>query len=84
MTGDQAILNYVLNQKAMLDGLRVECRPIMRWPGRELQGLDAERLSRKAAEPFIVHWAGLKKARLSQMNGSDLLVFFEKLYYHRT
>jgi hypothetical protein len=83
MPGDQGILNYVLNQKAMLEGLRVECRPIMRWPGHELQGLDAGRLSRKAAEPLIVHWAGLKKARLSQMNGFDLLVFFEKLYYHR-
>jgi hypothetical protein len=83
MPGDQGILNYVLNKKAMLDGLRVECRPVMRWPGRELQGFDAERLSRKSAEPVIVHWAGLRKPRLSQMNGSELLTFFEKLYYDR-
>jgi hypothetical protein len=83
MPGEQGILNYVLNKKAMLDGLRVECRPIMRWPGRELQGFDVERLSRKAAEPAIVHWAGLRKARLSQMNGFELLAFFEKLYYRR-
>ena len=83
MPGDQGILNYVLNQKVMLEGLCVECRPIMRWPGHELQGLDAIHVSRKAANPIIVHWAGLKKARLSQMNGFDLLAFFEKLYYHR-
>jgi len=83
MPGDQGILNYVLNQKAMLEGLRVERRSIMRWPGRDLRGLDAGRLSRKAAEPFIIHWAGLKKARFSQMNGFDLLAFFEKVYYSR-
>jgi hypothetical protein len=83
MPGDQGVLNYVLNQKAVLEGLRVERRSIMRWPGRELQGLDAGRLSRKAAEPVIVHWAGLKKARLGQMSGCDLLAFFEKLYYQR-
>jgi hypothetical protein len=83
MPGEQGILNYVLNQKAMLEGLRVECRPIMRWPERELRGLDAKHVSGKAADPVIVHWAGLKKARLSQMNGFDLLAFFEKLYYHR-
>jgi hypothetical protein len=83
MPGDQGVLNYVLNQKVMLDGLRVECRPIMRWPGRESQGLDAERVATKVAEPLIVHWAGLKKARLSQMNGFGLLAFFEKIYYRR-
>jgi hypothetical protein len=83
MPGDQGILNYVLNQKAMLDGLRVECRPIMRWPARGLQDFDAERLATKAAKPLIIHWAGLKKARLSQMNGFDLLAFFEKIYYRR-
>jgi hypothetical protein len=83
MPGDQGVLNYVLNKRAMLDGLRVESRSVMRWPGRELQGLDAEGLSRKAVEPVIVHWAGLKKARFSQINGFDLLAFFEKLYYRR-
>src|SRR5262249_3627611 len=83
MPGDQGVLNYVLNQKVMLNGLRVECRSIMRWPGRESQGLDPERVATKAAEPLIVHWAGLKKARLSQMNGFGLLSFFEKIYYRR-
>jgi hypothetical protein len=81
MCGEQGVLNYVLNKKAMLDGLRVECRPIMRWPGRELRCLDPEHLAK--AEPLIVHWAGLKKARLSQMNGYNLLAFFEKFYYRR-
>jgi hypothetical protein len=83
MCGDQGLFNYVLNQKVMLDGLRVECRPIMRWPGRESQRLDAKHVATKVAEPLIVHWAGLKKARLSQMNGFGLLAFFEKIYYRR-
>jgi hypothetical protein len=81
MCGEQGVFNYVLNQKAMSDGLRVECRSIMRWPGRELRAFDAESLGK--AEPLIIHWAGLKKARLSQMNGYNLLAFFEKFYYRR-
>jgi hypothetical protein len=32
MPGDQGILNYVLNQKAAIDGLRVKGRQMMRWP----------------------------------------------------
>jgi hypothetical protein len=83
MPGDQGVLNYVLNKRALLDGLRVETRSVMRWPGRELQTLNAKSLATKTAEPVIVHWAGLKKARLSQLNGFELLSFFEKLYYSR-
>jgi hypothetical protein len=81
--GDQGILNYVLNQKAMLDGLRIECRKIMRWPGHGLQGLDAKIVSARAAMPLIVHWAGMKKIRQQDMVGADLLSYFEQIYYQR-
>ena len=62
MPGDQGILNYVLNQKAAIDGLRVERRQIMRWPGHSMEGLDAETVSKRAAAPRVVHWAGVKKS----------------------
>ncbi len=81
--GDQGILNYVLNQKAMLDGLRIECRKIMRWAGHGLEGLDATTVSARAAMPLIVHWAGMKKMRHRDMVGADLLSYFEQIYYQR-
>ena len=83
MPGDQGILNYVFNQKAALEGLQVERRQIMRWPGHSMEGLNAEAVSRKTAAPRIVHWAGLKKARLRDMVGANLLAYFEKVYYER-
>ena len=81
--GDQGILNYVLNQKVILGELRVECRAIMRWPGYELQGLDAKTVSERAASPIIIHWAGMKKVRQRNMVGADLLSYFEDIYYQR-
>jgi hypothetical protein len=83
MPGDQGILNYVLNQKAALDGLRVERRKIMRWPGHSMAGLDAKTVSNRATAPLVVHWAGMKKARQRDMVGADLLDFFERAYYRR-
>jgi GT2 family glycosyltransferase len=83
MNGEQGILNYVLNQKAAKDGLRVERRQIMHWPGHSMHGLDAEAVSRRAAEPRVVHWAGMKRIRQRDMIGADLLAYFEKAYYQR-
>jgi hypothetical protein len=83
MPGDQGILNYVFNRKMALGGLQVERRQIMRWPGHSMEGLGAETVSKRAALPQIVHWAGLKKARVRDMLGADLLLFFEKAYYNR-
>jgi len=81
--GDQGLLNYVVNQKHALEGLNVYRRTIMRWPGHSMQGLDADRVSDRLAEPLVVHWAGLKKPRLRDMAGDDLLRFFEQRYYAR-
>lgn len=81
MPGDQGILNYILNQKAAMDGLRIERRKIMCWPGHGMQGLSAASVSDGTASSLVVHWAGMKKARHRDMVGSDLLDFFEKQYY---
>jgi hypothetical protein len=83
MPGDQGILNYVLNQKAAIDGLQVARRRIMRWPGHSMAGLDPEAVRKCTAEPLVVHWAGVKKARQRDTIGADLLECFEKAYYQR-
>jgi hypothetical protein len=83
MNGDQGLLNYVFNQKAAVNGLQVERRPIMRWPGHSTEGLDAATVTKGAGGPRIVHWAGLKRARQRDMLAADLLQFFERFYYSR-
>jgi hypothetical protein len=63
-----------------VDGLCVERRQIMRWPGHSMEGPDAETVSKRKAAPCVVHWAGLKRARQRDMTSADLLAFFEKIY----
>jgi len=81
MTGDQGVQNYVMLQKAALEGLRVERRNLMRWPGHSMAGLDVASVAAGAAPPVVVHWAGLKAMFLRNMVGGDLLRFFETYYY---
>jgi len=83
MPGEQGVLNYLFNRKTALEELQVERRPIMRWPGHSMDGLDAERVTKRTAPPLIIHWAGMKKTRLRPMVGSDILLYFEKFYYAR-
>jgi len=84
MPGDQGVLNYVLNQKAQLEGLKVDRQLIMRWPGDGMEGIDAEAIVDGRAPALIVHWAGFKGRRLSDFPGSDLLRYFEARYYEHS
>lgn len=81
MPGDQGILNFVFNRKFAAESLRVERRKIMRWPGHGMAGLDAGAVAERRAAPVVVHWAGMKKPRLAEMAGADLLKLFERQYY---
>lgn len=83
MPGDQGVLNYVINRKARDGTIRVERRKIMRWPGHGMDGISADTIAKGEAPPLIVHWAGMKKARLGSMTGADALNYFERLYYSR-
>jgi hypothetical protein len=83
MPGEQGVLNYLFNRKMALEELQVERRPIMRWPGHSMDGVDAKRVTERTAPPLIIHWAGMKKTRLRPMVGSDILLYFEKFYYTR-
>jgi hypothetical protein len=83
MGGDQGVMNYVILQKEAFEGLRIERRTIMRWPGESMEGLNAENVSKRTAPPRIIHWAGMKKPALRHMAGSDVLLLFERFYYTR-
>jgi hypothetical protein len=81
--GEQGILNYVLNRKAILGEVSIESRSIMRWAGHGLSGLDVKAVSEGTAPALIIHWAGMKKVRHGAMVGADLLSYFEGIYYRR-
>jgi hypothetical protein len=83
MIGDQGVQNYVMLQKEALDGLRIERRSIMRWPGHSMAGIDATTVASGIAPRVVVHWAGMKSTFLRNMAGSDLLRFFERYYYSK-
>jgi hypothetical protein len=83
MGGDQGVINCVLLQKEAFDGLRIDRRTIMRWPGNGMEGLDVESVAKGVAPGLVVHWAGMKSILLRNMVGSDLLRFFENFYYSR-
>jgi hypothetical protein len=83
MGGDQGVMNYAILQKEAFEGLRIERRTIMRWPGNSMEGLDVESVSKGTAPPLVIHWAGMKKTLLQGMVGADLLLFFEEFYYQR-
>ena len=79
--GEQGILNYVLVQKSMTEGLKVDRREIMVWPGNGMGGLTSALVAQGTAPARIVHWAGVKKFRFSEIIGADLLEYFEMLYF---
>jgi hypothetical protein len=81
--GEQGLLNYVLNQKAALDGLAVARRKIMLWPGHGMDGVTAAAVAERRAPPRIIHWAGMKAGRIGAMVGADILAHFERIYYAR-
>ena len=83
MGGDQGVMNYVLLQKEAFEGLLIERRTIMRWPGDGMDGLDVASVAARTAPTLVVHWAGMKAALLRDMVGGDLLQFFEDYYYSR-
>jgi hypothetical protein len=83
MGGEQGVMNCVLLKKEVFDGIRIERRLLMRWPGISMDQLDPESVAKRIAPPLIVHWAGMKKARVGAMVGGDLLLFFERYYYDR-
>jgi hypothetical protein len=83
MGGEMGVLNYVLLKKEALNGIRIERRTIMRWPGHSMEGLSPQSVAKRIAPALVVHWAGMKKWRMGAMVGGDLLLHFERFYYNR-
>ncbi len=48
-----------------------------------MAGLTARAVAEGEAAPVIIHWAGLKRSRLTDMPGGDILAYFEREYFRR-
>lgn len=79
--GDQGVLNYVINERAAAGGITVARTPFMKWGREEMSEFAVADLGEASPHPFVIHWAGLKKARLGQMLRADILRHFEDAYY---
>ena len=77
------MLNYVVLQKEAFEGLKIERKTIMRWPGSSMTDLNVRSVSTGTAPALVIHWAGMKHTLLRKMAGADLLLFFERFYYSR-
>ena len=81
--GEQGALNFVVNEKSRRGEISVARVNLMVWPGHDMEGITARAIAERRTAATIIHWAGLKKARLKDMTGSDVLNFFEREYYRR-
>ena len=83
MGGEQGVLNFVLNAKVRSGDIRVARVPLMCWPGHGMQGITAATLADGSCRARVVHWAGMKRTRLRDMIGADVLYANEQRYYDR-
>jgi len=83
--GDQAHLNFTLHMKQQFEGLSVARQRIMVWPEKQnADFLDLEKIARKSRDyPYIVHWAGMKFKKMSELPRADILEFYADLYYKK-
>jgi hypothetical protein len=83
MGGDQGVMNCAVLQKEAFEGLKIERRTLMRWPGHSMEGLGLASVAGRTAPPLVIHWAGMKATFLRDMVGGELLQFFEDHYYRQ-
>lgn len=81
--GEQGALNYVLQKKAAAGELTLGGTAFMRWPQDGINDIRLEKLATNSPYTEIIHWAGLRRPRLSSMIRADILQFFEDYYYSR-
>lgn len=78
MPGDQGILNLVIHLRESQVQIKVQRTKIMLWPkdkGADSVSLESIRTKQNTINR-IIHWAGLKKDKLSQYERYDILKFY--------
>ena len=88
--GEQGLLNYLLQKRAAAGAISLSRLPFMETPKEPppsgenrdaVQEVRIDRLDDRSPYRFLIHWCGLKKQRIGEMNRGDLLCHFERTYY---
>jgi len=81
---DQGIFNYIFAKKKQEGLCSVRYDDFWLWSGlEELSEISLERLQQKKGYNKIIHWAGTKSHFISKMDRSDILFFYEDIYYQK-
>jgi hypothetical protein len=80
---DQGVLNYVVMKKHGRGALSVARIPFMVWNPDEMANFQIARITADSPYPKLIHWAGLRRRRMSSMPRADILHMFEDHYYSK-
>jgi hypothetical protein len=84
--GDQGLTNYMVLRKVQQGKLSVRREPFMVWPGRAVlaEHIQVKDFTPEGRHQQLIHWAGLRWGKtLEEMPRSEILLYFEKMYYRR-
>ncbi|MCG2462593.1 hypothetical protein K8352_17660 [Flavobacteriaceae bacterium F89] len=80
---DQGILNYYLPTQENSMKISIGKANFMIWGNSPLvKELDFDIIKNREGYPKLIHWAGGIRD-LKKLNGSDILLYYQKLYYNR-
>jgi len=80
---DQGVFNYRVMTLLAEGRLTLARVPFMRWGAEQISRIDVRQLTQDSPYPLLIHWAGLRKPRLREMPGAEILLKFEDFYYSR-
>jgi len=84
--GEQGLVNYMVLRKAQDGKLTIRREPFMVWPGEAARAehIQVRDFTPEGRHQELIHWAGLRWGKtLEEMPRSDILSYFEKIYYRR-
>ena len=80
--GDQGLTNYFLMKKAQRGEITLGRHRMMEIPTTMVvKNIKIAELDFKSPYPLLIHWCGLKRPFMRQMERADILLYFQDLYY---
>jgi lipopolysaccharide biosynthesis glycosyltransferase len=82
---DQSLLNFILPKMEKAGKLKIAKSHFNIW-GFDYKAMDfvsLEDIKIKKSNPKLIHWAGIKTATISGMTRTDILAFYEDIYYSK-
>jgi len=82
---DQSLLNFILPKMEKAGKLKIAKSHFNIW-GFDYEAMDfisLKDIKIKKSTPKLIHWAGIKTAHISGMTRTDILAFYEDIYYSK-